>query len=48
MSEAQAIGSLGEVYAAPTSDAALLWRRFRKERLALVALAGAATRRLSA
>jgi peptide/nickel transport system permease protein len=38
VSEAQATGSLGAVFASPTSDAALLWRRFRRERLALVAL----------
>lgn len=40
MSEAQPVGSFGEVFAAPTSDRALLWQRFRKERLALVALVG--------
>ena len=39
MSEAVVTGSLGSVFEAPTSDAALLWRRFCKERLALTALA---------
>jgi peptide/nickel transport system permease protein len=40
MSEAVATGSLGAVFEAPTSDAAFLWHRFCKERLALVALGG--------
>jgi ABC-type dipeptide/oligopeptide/nickel transport system permease subunit len=40
MSEAVATGSLGAAFDAPTSDAAFLWRRFCKERLALVALGG--------
>jgi peptide/nickel transport system permease protein len=40
MSEAVATASLGAVFDAPTSDAAFLWRRFRKERVALVALGG--------
>jgi peptide/nickel transport system permease protein len=38
MSEAASAGSLGAAFEAPSSDAALLWRRFRKERLALAAL----------
>jgi peptide/nickel transport system permease protein len=42
MSEAQAAGSLGAAFAAPTSSAALLWRRFRRERLAIAALSGLA------
>jgi peptide/nickel transport system permease protein len=40
MSEAVATGSLGSVFAEPTSDAAFVWGRFWKERLALVALGG--------
>jgi peptide/nickel transport system permease protein len=38
MSEAVATGSLGSVFEKPTSDAAFLWRRFCKERLAVTAL----------
>lgn len=38
MSEAHAAGSLGAVFVEPTSDAALLRRRFCKERLAITAL----------
>jgi peptide/nickel transport system permease protein len=38
MSEAVATASLGAVFERPTSDAAFVWRRFRKERLAVTAL----------
>jgi peptide/nickel transport system permease protein len=40
MSEAEASGSLGGVFVAPTSSGVLLWRRFRRERLAVTALVG--------